>query len=399
MDKFEKLSKIVKDLILREPFYGMFLISLSKTFTDEIPAAAVTLRGINYTLLINDDFWNTINDKVKVGVLKHELLHIAFYHLSDYDHLMDKKVANIAEDLEINQYIKDEFKESSWLTLDMFSDLNLKPNAGTNYYYKELMKASPKSKSGKLIKQIKDALSGNSITFIDEDGTEYKFTDHSSWEDMLKDKSEAERKMFKKQMQSILKDIAESIHKKQGTIPSEFESYLNTPLFEQPKFDWKRYLRMFTGASNLIYTKKLRRKYNKRFEENPGLKIKKKNHVLVAIDTSGSVSDTELLEFMNEIKHIHRTGCEVTIAQCDAAISSIEKYSSYEGIKISGRGGTSFSPVIEYYNSNLKKYTSLVYLTDGEAPAPVKANGKMLWVMSSQSRINPSLIGPQVKLN
>ena len=32
-----------------------------------------------------------------------------------------------------------------------------------------------------------------------------------------------------------------------------------------------------------------------------GLKIKFKNHILVGVDTSGSVSTNELKEFMNEI--------------------------------------------------------------------------------------------------
>ena len=60
-----------------------------------------------------------------------------------------------------------------------------------------------------------------------------------------------------------------------------------------------------------IYTKKLRRKDNKRYSANPGLKIKHRNHVLVGVDTSGSVSSEELVEFMHELAHMHKTGNQI----------------------------------------------------------------------------------------
>ena len=96
---------------------------------------------------------------------------------------------------------------------------------------------------------------------------------------------------------------------------------------------------------------------------------------------------------------MHKTGTDITVVQCDAAIQSIERYKRENEIKIKGRGGTSFEPVIDYYNENKTQYSCLIYLTDGEASAPSKARGKMLWVLSSQSRRNDHLIGPQIVLN
>jgi predicted metal-dependent peptidase len=96
---------------------------------------------------------------------------------------------------------------------------------------------------------------------------------------------------------------------------------------------------------------------------------------------------------------MQKTGTEITIAQADTAISHIAPYNARKEFTIHGRGGTDFQPIIDYYNSNVHKYTCLIYLTDGEAPAPTPARGRMLWVMSSQSNKNESLIGPQIKLN
>ncbi len=121
--------------------------------------------------------------------------------------------------------------------------------------------------------------------------------------------------------------------------------------------------------------------------------------MLLAIDTSGSVNDNELKEFFNEIDHIHKTGSDITVIQCDTAISNIATYKPNHEIKIYGRGGTSFQPVIDYYNENIHKFTSLVYFTDGEAWAPDNVRGRVLWVLSSSSPMNDNLPGKVIKLN
>ena len=85
--------------------------------------------------------------------------------------------------------------------------------------------------------------------------------------------------------------------------------------------------------------------------------------------------------------------------QCDTAISDIRPYKKSNKIELHGRGGTSFEPVVEYYDANQKNYTCLIYFTDGEAPAPAKPKGHILWVLSSRSEINNKLPGQIIKLN
>ncbi len=101
---------------------------------------------------------------------------------------------------------------------------------------------------------------------------------------------------------------------------------------------------------------------------------------------------------MNEIYHIHKTGAEITMIHADTDIRYKGKFNPNIDIEVHGRGGTCFEPVVDYYNDNYRKYDALIYLTDGEAPAPEKARGRMLWVLSERSNINESLEGPQIKL-
>ncbi len=62
--------------------------------------------------------------------------------------------------------------------------------------------------------------------------------------------------------------------------------------FEQKDFGSVEILALINSAY-----KKTANFNTKQFEDNPGLKIKQKQHILVAVDTSGSVSNDELKEF------------------------------------------------------------------------------------------------------
>lgn len=434
MSREETLAKASKDLMWKEPFYGFFLIMLNKVWNLKVPTAGVSKNGINYQLTINEKFWNDLSENHKIGLLKHELLHIAYFHLSMYFNFPDKKLANIAMDMEINQYIdkawlpgaemtKEEYealKESVLAEIEQakennatqdelekiaakipprgvmiedYDELNLDLKAGCRYYYEKLKQAKEKKE--------KSGSSGcsNFDQLCDQmDDGDPSLPDHSTWEE-FENLPEAEQKLIETQLGRLLGEAAEQTVKKRGTIPGHVEQFLEKiSKLEPPKFNWRGYIRRFTGVSTKVFTKKLRRKENRRYSDNPGLRIKMKQHMLLAIDTSGSVSNNELMEFMNEIEHIHKCGVDITVIQCDTSIRSIEPFKPKQDFKVHGRGGTEFDPVLEYYNANLRKYTSLVYFTDGECTADVKPKAPVLWVLSEQSYMNESLPGKVIKL-
>jgi len=390
MDKQQSLSKISKELMLREPYYGFFLIMLNKMWRKDLPTAGVSKNGINYQLAINEEFWTSLSEKHQMGLLKHELLHIAFGHLVSFGSFRNKKLANVAMDMEINQYIDPDYLPDGGININDYEDLDLDIKAGCRYYYDKLQQLKDeKDKNGTCGNEEMDKLLDN----IDNGDV----PDHSTWEE-FDDLSEAEKKLIEKQIQKVLSDAKEQTIKKRGNVPGEIEGVIIIEAIVKPKFDWRSYVRRFSGTSTKVFTKKIRRKENRRYDENPGLKIKMKQHMLLAIDTSGSVSDTELTEFMNEIHHIYKAGVDITIVQCDTSINSIEEYKGKNELNVKGRGGTEFDPVLDYYNANQKKYTSLVYFTDGECYTSVKPKGRVLWVLSERSSMNESLPGHVIKL-
>ena len=390
MDKQLSLSKISKELMLKEPYYGFFLIMLNKVWRKDLPTAGVSKNGINFQLAINEEFWTGLSEMHQMGLLKHELLHIAFGHLTSFKSFKNHRLANVAMDMEINQYIDKDWLPTGGINIDDYEDLDLDMKAGCRYYYGKLNQfQEEKDKNGSCGNENMDKL-------LDQVANG-EGPDHSTWGE-FEDLSEAEQKLIEKQLQKVLSDAKEQTVKKRGNVPGEIEGVIVIEQIVPPKFDWRGYIRRFTGVSTKVFTKKIRRKENRRYEENPGLKIKMRQHMLLAIDTSGSVSNTELQEFMGEIHHIYKAGVDVTIMQCDTSIRSIEAYKGKNEINVVGRGGTEFDPVLDYYNANQKKYTSLVYFTDGECYTSVVPKGNVLWVLSERSSMNESLPGRVIKL-
>jgi len=386
MDNIQDLvAKTTKELILTEPFYGLFLIGINKKFTDQIPTAGVSKHGIGMQLTINPEFYENLTKPHRVGLIKHELLHIAFGHLIMRDLYSDHKLFNIAADLEINQYIDISKLPEGGLLLSSFPELNLPKKAGTKEYYK-LLEQAQEDGTCPALDDLMDKMDGES---------EYC---HSTWNE-FDDLSEPDKKLLQKQVEHQLKDAAETTVKKQGSIPGEFKDLIERLFHIEPaKFDWKGYLKRFVGNSSIVYTKKLRRKYNKRYSGSPGLKIKFKNHILVGVDTSGSVNNEELNEFFSELAHMSKTGHKITVAQCDTSLRTVEEFNPKKDWEIHGRGGTSFQPVIDHYNEK-GSYTALIYLTDGEAYNPDNCPNNTLWVLSSVSDMNDELPGQVIKLN
>jgi len=116
---------------------------------------------------------------------------------------------------------------------------------------------------------------------------------------------------------------------------------------------------------------------------SPGSKRNYTSRLLVAFDTSGSVSDSQLEYFVTElngmIDHV-----EVDFIQFDTRLHGDPKPFSKKAAKVDivGRGGTCFEPVIHLADE--RKYDGLVVFTDGYAPFPSKPKTRMLWAVCEQ---------------
>jgi len=120
--------------------------------------------------------------------------------------------------------------------------------------------------------------------------------------------------------------------------------------------------------------------------------------IVVAVDTSGSVSQTEMDEFISELYGILNSisRMKLILIPCDAAIQGVYTFEDGEsidgtpmpwnGLEFKGGGGTRFEPVFEYVNQFLQP-DLLVYFTDGYGsyPSEESINFPVIWVMTNRT--------------
>ena len=453
-----EIETAFKRLLVKNPFYGLFCLSLPKVVTTRHPTLCVTKQGISCQLNINPDFWAQHTDDEQIALLQHELGHICLQHMFLSDSFADAKLFNIAADAEVNSYIEnlpDNGVTPEWIGQKIGKQLE--KGLGTKTYYEaiqdfinqqqqqahaqnpqnpcnggqggnsqndqENQQQSPQSSSSpsdagftnshqnskpenkqqppsspqqpqqsqgqtqvQPWREEKEDDSGTQSPsqYPDEFEDELdSFDDHSTWRE-FRDIPEATQQLMQNNINTVLKNTAEQVEKMRGTIPGEFQELINKLREKKPEvFNWKTYFRRLLGSIYDVNIKSTRRKESKRFEDAAGIQHKKKVSILVAVDTSGSVSQRELQEFFSEIDYVYKAGARVTILQCDTQINAVEDYDGKNLPTIKGRGGTDFNPPVDYYVEHKKEYASLIYFTDGEAPLPNKHPQGMVWVISS----------------
>ena len=370
-----KIERAYKRLLIENPFYGLFLLGLSKVINRSVETACVRKRGINCELVINPDYWETQDDTQQLNLLCHEVYHIVFQHMFLWDSFPNKDILGLATDCEVNSYLRN--LDNSWVVPSIW---NLPKKQGTKFYYEEILKQDPPQQQ-----QQQSNGGGSGDSQDNKDGMPQTKDDHTQWGKDFQECSDAEKQLIQNQINQQIKTAAEQTIKMRGTIPAEMKEIVDELFKPKPRiFDWKSYFRRMLGSIYDINIKKTRRKEAHRFPDTAGIKHKKKVSILVAVDTSGSVNDDELRDFFSEITYIYKTGARITILECDAKITANYEYTGKWTGKIHGRGGTDFQPVIDYYRKNMKDYAALVYFTDGECSIPDNVPRDTIWVITSE---------------
>ena len=184
--------------------------------------------------------------------------------------------------------------------------------------------------------------------------------------------------------------------KAQGTLPAGLKSFIDN--FLDPQVPWADMLRAsLTAASHPdSYTwVKPNRRHLVRGLYMPRRISTKFGHVVCSVDSSGSVSDKLLSQFMGEVSSILRDlrPRNLTLIWCDATVERVDELNEPEELLdlvrsegVVGRGGTSFKPPFRYIENELGGDVDIhIYLTDGYAPFPDESASlcPTIWVISS----------------
>jgi len=126
--------------------------------------------------------------------------------------------------------------------------------------------------------------------------------------------------------------------------------------------------------------------------------------LVVAVDTSGSIKDTEVEEFISEINALKgQVRARVTFLPCDAKLCEgapwvFDPWEEFvRPYEMKGGGGTSFVPVFSWVERAGVRPDLLVYFTDAEGDFPAKEPVyPVIWLVKGKSKVP---WGQRVQLN
>lgn len=204
----------------------------------------------------------------------------------------------------------------------------------------------------------------------------------------------------------VLKDAAKSCRDR-GIDPGRSISSLLDTIYAEPKVSWKDVLRRYASVSKPCEKERSvsRPKRNVAYlgggaktSEYPGKRKVPTYNIVFAIDTSGSVSDSDIDLIFTELEAIASDkSTTVTVVECDSTIHRV--YTLRNGRQkvtrqVYGRGGTSFDPTFELIKlGKFGKFTVddetdlLVYATDGYCTFPTNSlrikSTKVIWLTTT----------------
>jgi len=373
----------VVTLLRKEPFHAHLLTSIKRVYSHEVPTAAVSATGTGVTLWINPRFFSEeLNAGQRVAVLKHEMLHLLFKHpWRETSNMPDAELRNISADLVVNQFIAPWKLPAGCIELSMFPKAGLLTDQTMEWYYAKL-KEFAKS-GGSAAKQALADASQKSH----EQGCDAKW--HEKGEPSEKGGAASSSEAAAVVIRGLVeKAKAKTSAKDWGNLPAGVLRAVEE-ICAPPKVPWKRLLRLFAGRGSRTILKTSRLRESTRFPGEPGIRIKRLQKVVVAIDTSGSISEENLCEFLAEINGIVRAGADVTLIQCDCEISSVAPYRRSERPDFKGGGGTDFDPVMRWLKQNRReRFGGCIYLTDGCAAQPtIDPACPVLWVLTPDMEV------------
>jgi predicted metal-dependent peptidase len=114
--------------------------------------------------------------------------------------------------------------------------------------------------------------------------------------------------------------------------------------------------------------------------------------IVIAVDTSGSVDETLLSQFLGEVESIMQSygNYEIDLISADAKVHDHMTYLPGERLSytLKGGGGTDFRPVFDHIDRHIDYPTLLLYFTDGMGTFPdTEPPYDVMWVMPEAKEV------------
>lgn len=379
MDASAAVEQTIIKLFSHERLYAELLAEMDRIFRTDLGAVAAVSINDRIRLYIDPIEFPKLPLDERVDILKHECEHIFRDHIprmKEYapevyektDELAKRilnsakhKILNISADLPINGGLKN---IPEWGCFPKNFDL---PDGETFEWYIEHLKDNEKIMGQKI------------------DG-------HSMWGE-----SEGSLEAIRGKIKRAINNAAKRT-KAAGQLTSDQQLMIDK--LNASQVTWRTQLRRFMARSGITNVAVSRTKRHRRYGiDQPGQIKTPSLHLAVAIDTSGSVSDEALVQFVSELKLMSKYA-RLTVVNADSEIKGIQEYDARKSYTVEGRGGTAYKPVFDFFNTYHDQIDGLIYFGDGDCYDTAelqKPKYPTIWVLVGEQKA-PATFGSVIRI-
>ena len=294
-------EKIINQAIQEVVFYYNAYAPIISSFRIGYSDVVDTICVDKYARILANPEFVVKNEAYMRGIIIHEVLHVFFGHTSDArtklaykeDDDFHNKIANIAEDCAINQFISESLPEDTVNPNTLAENLKVQSvpyNESSEFYYDFIMENLPEN--------AKEQVSfGNGAGSNDKDANSNKIQDEL-------DKLKVEHVSQEEVNEKVL-DTAVQISKGQGSQYGRLTEFAREML--DPKVDWRPLLQAtIRNAEKKIWSIHAKQTYKRVSRRSGQILIPKrygnKISVTLSFDTSGSITSEMVNQFLSEIQ-------------------------------------------------------------------------------------------------
>ncbi len=442
MTQAQDLMRVpIARMLFQWPLFGAIIASWEIVADNTVhnPTVAIGLGRSGLRLYVNSQFIMNITLDQTIAVLHHEVRHVIYGHIFQHPASFDDpRALTIAQEVTVNEglpgrlpgkpirlsqfpqlprdedtltrYRRLERSSSVKIALDVQADSpsdpsNVTTSGSASVVTTDQMKVSPPH----TIDPQNAPPSAQSGPYP-SDSSPKTLDSHDRWGEF-----ESQEALIRQQVEATVHRVQDARLAGEATLDPTEIKILESILAQgadpghslsrvghdgRAVVNWRHQLRHWIGSQLKVQSscQQPPRRYPHLVGVVPGKRrLPRRPRILVAIDTSGSVSDAQLADFSAEIAKLAQ-GREIWVAEVDCTLHRLYRYKGRISV-LAARGGTSFLPIFEPSVLSRVRPDLVVYLSDGMGDAPDRApRVQVLWVLTPEG-VSPSSWGHVIRLD
>lgn len=423
------IEKITNKLLIKYPGFATIIANMQYIPSYNCKSNGNPTAGCDgKNFIYHPDFMANLTENQQLFIAAHEVFHIALDHIYRSDG-KDPEIWNIATDAVINAFLKQAGLElvdggvdmegaEKYDAEELYNKLleekkNSNNNDKSNQNNSNNENSDSQSNNTNTNENNLDNQSDNSQENSGNDNPKEEYKDvghdtHSMWNDAVKKHKEklekgtqnselekeqknnsnlGEKEVFRRNEElkkENLKKLKQNLIKQAAGTGTSSSYFRINDIGEGSLINWQTLLKN-TSKINIDWTY-----VDATIEDGvvtPHLQTLPTPETEILLDTSGSISEDLLKNFLRECKCIYKTA-HIKVGCFDTrfyGFTEIKRDSDIENMVFQGGGGTNFDSAI---NAFTKRVDNRIIFTDGYAPMPKDALD-VIWIVFGDTKIEP----------